>query len=365
MKSQRELSRFIGTIYDTIFKPELWSVILEQVCSELNAKAASVHMVDPVKGKVSLFVEHGTDPAWTALLLSKYATMSPIGAAVLLADLDEPVSAFDFVDEEEFVASRFYKEWCEPQGYHDMLGALIAKRPTEVGAISATRSHEAGRFDAGARQYMGNLAPHVRRAVTISGLLEQRSVERSHLASVIDQLSVAMILLSRSLGIIKTNRSGSVLLDAGAVATSSGGHLSMTDEPSQSALSRALSGEGTEPALIPVRGSDGRAYLAALLPVDLKSGVFALLINPQEDDIPPVGKHLAALFGLTPREISVLMPLLEGSTIDEVAGRLGISADTARTHLKRLMTKTGTSRQLDLVQKVMQALPPVRMTGGY
>jgi len=55
----------------------------------------------------------------------------------------------------------------------------------------------------------------------------------------------------------------------------------------------------------------------------------------------------------------VVIPLLQGKDITEVAQLLGISVATARTHLQRLFEKTKTSRQADLVRVVMQIMPPV------
>lgn len=357
------LSELLGLIYDSVQTPARWGSVLERYSDVLQAKAASVNILDPVQGKVSLFVEHGTDPAWTALLLSKYAGMSPIGAAVLCAELDQPVSVFDFIDEDEFVDSRFYREWCQPQGYHDMLGALIAKRPSEIGSISATRGLEAGRFEAADRAFAGLIAPHVRRAVTISGMLEQRTIERDGILAIIDHLATAVLIVDSALNVVRTNPAGEALCVEGTVVKVAGGKLGLFGATSQRLLEEALISGATAPQLVPVVGKGGEAYIAAVLTVDAKNGSHAVLFNQQMPDIPAIGQHLSALFGMTPREIAVLMPLIEGRTIDETAEQLGISDGTARTHLKRLLTKTRTNRQSDMLQTIMKAMPPVRSAG--
>lgn len=358
-------SALVGTIYDAILKPECWQEALAIVCRTIQAKAASINVIDPVGGRVSMFVEHGTDAAWTALLMSTYAGMSPIGAAVLMADVDQPVSAFDFIDEDEYVESRFYKEWCAPQGYHDLLGAVIAKRPREVGSLSATRGKEKGRFDADDRSFIGSIAPHVRRAVTISSLLEGRTVERNALAGVIDNLSAAVVLVDSNAQVVRSNPAGEQLLAEAVIATVKAGRLVLAGTEPNRALQSALAAGANEPVLIAVADQAGGKHIAALMPAEPRNGLFALLISRQDDEIPAIGKHLAQLFALTPREVAVLMPLLEGKTIEETGAVLGISEATARTHLKRLMTKTGTNRQAELIQKVMRMLPPVRADAGH
>jgi DNA-binding CsgD family transcriptional regulator len=71
----------------------------------------------------------------------------------------------------------------------------------------------------------------------------------------------------------------------------------------------------------------------------------------------------AAAFGLTAAELRVLELMVDGHTIAEAATRLGIAETTGRTHLARVMEKTGTTRQADLIRLAMQLTSPVRKPG--
>jgi DNA-binding CsgD family transcriptional regulator len=354
------LSRLIGTVYDAVLEPGLWQDVLGRMCRQLEASASSVHVVSPTEGRVSLFVEHGTDPHWTALLLAKYAAMSPVGAAVLTADLDQPFGLFDFVDEEEYVESRFYKEWCAPQSYFDMLGAIIAKKPSQVGAVAVTRSRERGRFGAEDRAFISHVAPHVRRAVTLSGLLERQAKDRAAIAGVIDRLATAVLIVDASGTIQRANASAEAAIEDGKILTRRGGLIAIVDEEASAHLAGALAADGSEPHFIVVGKNSTAPHLLVLMPLDQRRETFALFLNAQDPETEAIAKPIATLFGLTPREVTILLPMLEGKTIEEIAETLGISLATARTHLARLFAKTGTGRQADLVQKVMSALPPVR-----
>jgi DNA-binding response OmpR family regulator len=55
--------------------------------------------------------------------------------------------------------------------------------------------------------------------------------------------------------------------------------------------------------------------------------------------------ELQARFALTPRQLAVARLLAEGLSNTEVAGRLGISENTARSHTEQVMKKLGTSRR--------------------
>ena len=66
---------------------------------------------------------------------------------------------------------------------------------------------------------------------------------------------------------------------------------------------------------------------------------------------------VAELFGLTTSEARVLNALLVGISVEQMAAAWGIRSDTVRGHLKRMLSKTGCSRQQDLVQLATKALP--------
>jgi hypothetical protein len=133
------VSEIIGVVYDSILKPQEWQRALKKVCEALHSPAASVHVMNPIAQRTVLYADYGSDPTYIALANSKYNAMNPVAAAVLLGELDQPMGLFDLIDEAELVETRWYKEWCVPQRYHDMMGAIIAKRPSEIGAVSAVR----------------------------------------------------------------------------------------------------------------------------------------------------------------------------------------------------------------------------------
>ncbi len=356
-----QTSDLIGAVYDCIQTPSAWPAVLERLCGALSAKAASVHVVNPIKGAVSLYVEYGTDPEWTALLMARYAAMSPIGGAVLLADLDQPVSAFDFIDEDEYTSSRFYLEWCKPQGYYDMLGALIAKRPSEIGAVSATRLLEKGRFGSDERALLGLIAPHVRRAVSISELLEQRANQIGNLEAIIDQLAVAVILTDAGGRVARSNAAAEELIATGAI-TVRDGRIVLASAAASSQLMASLAAGAHQPVMIPLPATDaaGMPLVAAIMTLDRRSGARAILLHAPQPELPALGKLFVHLFGFTPRETGIAMLLLEGKAAQGMADQLGVSLATIRTHLNKLLEKTGTSRQADLLSRLRAALPPVR-----
>jgi DNA-binding CsgD family transcriptional regulator len=66
----------------------------------------------------------------------------------------------------------------------------------------------------------------------------------------------------------------------------------------------------------------------------------------------PPESTLVALFDLTQSEARVLLRIGGALTIPQTAAELLLSENTVKTHLGRIFTKTGKSRQSELVQMV-------------
>jgi len=59
---------------------------------------------------------------------------------------------------------------------------------------------------------------------------------------------------------------------------------------------------------------------------------------------------LRQLYGLTPAESKIAVELLSGTEPKRIAERHSLSIHTVRVHIARILAKTETSRQADLVR---------------
>jgi DNA-binding CsgD family transcriptional regulator len=62
---------------------------------------------------------------------------------------------------------------------------------------------------------------------------------------------------------------------------------------------------------------------------------------------------LRRAYELTASEARVCSLLANGESVDDVSERLQISPNTARTHIKRIFSKTGATRQAGLVKLIL------------
>jgi len=138
------------------------------------------------------------------------------------------------------------------------------------------------------------------------------------------------------------------------------------------ATSEAASGEASDLRAseysVAIPDGTGGGHIATLLPIESgqRSGVLApfaasvaiFMQDPIQAPAVP-GEAFARLHKLTGGELRVLLALSQGLGGMEAADMLGISEATMRTHLQHMYSKTGTSRQTDLLRLLRNSAPPV------
>jgi DNA-binding CsgD family transcriptional regulator len=77
-----------------------------------------------------------------------------------------------------------------------------------------------------------------------------------------------------------------------------------------------------------------------------------LIVRPPGAQGPLLRRQLGAQFALTSAEVRLIEVLLASRTLNEAAATIGISLNTAKTHLARVFRKTGTSNQRQLAQLI-------------
>lgn len=186
----------------------------------------------------------------------------------------------------------------------------------------------------------------------------KQHAERDALVTAIDALAAAVFVVDANTRVTLCNAAAEHLVARGHFVVRDG-MLAPCGPTGHTALRAALAkGEG-RPALYALQAPSG-PLIAALVPVRA-DGTFAVIVNLREKESPAIDQALMQAFGFTRREVKVLMPLLRGKSIEAAAADLGIAVPTARSHLHKLLAKTETTRQGELIQKVLTLLPPVAL----
>ena len=376
MDEVKQVSDLICNIYDAALDRSLWPLVLEKTCGYIEGCASSLMSQDFVHRSGQFYYSWGDDPHYTKLYFEKYQKINPFVVPMASAmQVGSIASASDYIPMDEFFASRFYKEWAQPQGYGDPIYAVLDKSITTSAAVIVVRHLRDGVVDDETRRRMGILAPHFRRAVNIGRIIDLHKVEAAALADTLDGLAAAMFLVDANAHIVHANLSAHVMLSESAVLHGVNGKLIGNDPQVSQILgesfSAAANGDktvGTKGIAVPLTARNGERFVAHVLPLTsgarrragtAYSAVAAVFVHKAALDVPHPLETIATTFKLTPAELRVLMAIVEIGGVSEVASILGISEATVKTHLQRIFAKTDTSRQADLVKLVAGYMSPL------
>jgi DNA-binding CsgD family transcriptional regulator len=104
--------------------------------------------------------------------------------------------------------------------------------------------------------------------------------------------------------------------------------------------------------IMPVSQNLRSMALSGVLPIFLPEVVALVVMRPRAETTP--AETLQRRYGLTKSEARLAAALPNGGTLLDVASRLGISYETARTQLRAVFVKTGVNRQSELVALVVK-----------
>jgi DNA-binding CsgD family transcriptional regulator/PAS domain-containing protein len=369
--SPQALSDLIGSIYDCALDPSRWGRTLADIKDAFNSRNVILSLDDVRHGRPLLMKSAGIDPQ---VLAEAHAVHAAEIKDILLRCLARPPEAAP-------VASRFlppgymeaspYFQAARTHGVVDIMQFMLVHEATYVSSFGVGQGGIIGEREI----ELGNLLlPHLRRSVTISKVLDARTIEGVRMAQTLDALRCAVVLVTGQGAILHANQAAEALLNGGGPVRSVNGIL-QANRPSaaaelRAALALAADGEAgigrtglairltapdsdlplTLAHVLPLTGSDFRTRLQ---PAAVAAVFIGAPVHAQDG-----AEMVTAAFGLTPAETRVLASLLAGLSLTDAAAALGIARDTAKNHLNRIFQKTGVTRQADLMRLATGLVPP-------
>lgn len=181
---------------------------------------------------------------------------------------------------------------------------------------------------------------------------------------VLDRLSTGVLVTNRSSNVIYMNQTA-----AETIAADDGlsiGHekvLRASTSADTNKLKEAcqeigdIEDENHVVALSIERPSMQEALKLILAPLndasDEHEGRVIIFVSDASRKVFPSPEIIGNFFHLTPTESRLAWELVRGQRTEEMAEAMGITVSSARTYLKRVMEKTGTNRQVDLVMLLL------------
>jgi DNA-binding CsgD family transcriptional regulator/PAS domain-containing protein len=368
MDDSEKLSALIGDIYDATLDPSLWMDVLCKASRFVGGPAASLFSKDATSKTGSLVYGYGIEPRYRQLYFEHYVKLDPLTTAQVFSEIEEPIAMADVIPYDEFLQTRFYREWARPQGLVDFVSSVLDKSVTSAAMFGVFRHERDGVVDDATRQRMRLIVPHIRRAVLVARLIDLKQTEAATFADTLDGLSAGLFLVDATGRIVHANAAAHGILAADDFLRTISGRLVARDAQIDQSLREIFTAAGCGDIEIGIKGialplaaHDGERYVAHVLP--LTSGArrgagmaytaaAALFVRKATMETPTPPEVIAKTFKLTPTELRVLLAIVEVGGVPDVAAALGVAETTIKTHLGHLFEKTGVNRQVDLVKLV-------------
>jgi DNA-binding CsgD family transcriptional regulator len=366
--SAERASEIIGYIYDCVIDPSQWDPVLARVCAELELANGVLGVIRLRHGNQILQSAVGVPAEWLSTMPDYDEDVVALwdGPARLQQfPLDEPVIQSEAVGQEAMEANRFFREQVVPHGLIDAVGFAIVREPSVLGHAVFGRHGSYGAIDDSVASGLRLLAPHFRRAITISNLFDMKAIEAAMFRSALDSVRFGIVIVDERLNVRQANAVADAMLTAGSPLRTQSGALKLPQSTAEAILEDAVARAAYDEATIgqkgigvPVTGAGGEAFVMHVLPLRqggarpglVPSAAAAIFITAASRPLRLPADAIALLYDLTPAEARVFELICEGANSEVITAQLGIARSTLKRHLNRVFRKTGCRRQADLVR---------------
>ena len=272
------------------------------------------------------------------------------------------------VPEQTLLKSEYYNDFLQPLDVRHHLSTTLQREGDDAVHLTFFRPKSAGVDQSEEMRLLQHVVPHLERALQIHQRLAVAEQHAQGMTQAVERSGRGVALLDRSGRVIFVNSSLEKMIGTSdGLMLNKAGFASTAREATrrlQAAIAEALrGGSGGSLAIPRTTGAAPYAVVVSAVPAPHRELLFSdaavIIIVSDPSSAPAVDlKVLRETFGLTPAEARLASRLANGRTIQATAAELRISVMTARTHLKRVLQKTDTHRQSELVRVLLLAALP-------
>ncbi len=360
--NEDSLGRVLDAIYDAAVDPDGWPPALNCLAELFHS-----HFADIFARRWDWSEFHGIaiglDRAdYEDQFLGQWTNRNVWTQASPAQDAGEVKPTWQMVSKQDVLRSAIYNEYLRERDLNEGMRLVLWSGDGWLQDISLLRPWRAGPFDGFELDLARRLLPHLQRASATS-----RGLRGLDAMAAFDTLERPAFLLDARGKVLRHNAScESLLAEAGGLAIRDK-VLEAANVEDNGQLAAAIARAGCigrtlpQATMLSVGGQDAAAKLAlTVVPVRDRAdrtipaprSVLVLASPPARR--PVSTQDLIAGFGLTQAEAALATGLLSGHALSDVAAAKGRSINTLRAQLARIMVKTNTRRQSELVLLLSQ-----------
>lgn len=363
MRQETSWESLAGRLYDGIADPADWYAGLDAFRQAVGGALFHQLSLGPDGSAVSAGLANLETPADKLQEYEQVHVQSDIRMPMIL---NAPVGSVVF-DHEHFGARTFarsaiYADWLSSFGLRHTLGVKLRADGGITDIMGIMRDKADAPYGTRERQLCEWLMPHLMRANRLRTRMTGLTAQVALGMAALDTVHCALAVVGADCEIRFLNAAARIALASTGPLRVHQGRLHAADPLTQEALAHHISaacrrhGEPRGGGL-PLGGL--QKQVVQVLPLqpthplahEHREHPCALLVWAQPD-LPRDTAHIATALGLTEAEARLAWMLAQGRTVKDFAQEQGCTLNTARTHVRNLLFKTGCHRQAEVVRLV-------------
>jgi DNA-binding CsgD family transcriptional regulator len=361
----REL--LIGEIYNSVLGRVPLANALRALADLTGSDKAFWGTFDPQQGKGELVDCHNVAPAFVRQYVSRQSSQNVWLQRAQYFQTEGLVWPGSKIwPMQDLMPTPFYRTFLAPLRIYHTLHIVVMIESQRITHVMLSRPEEESEFGQGEIELARLFALHARRAAECHGVITRLRMVQSGLSEVADDSALAVAILDPPAVLFMSEPCERILTSLGSPSPPAGaaafGRAKEVYFPRAIADAINRHDHATTTRLILERADDSGRVIAVLKPFRFRGSPQAedrvgLLLNFSDlTQKALVDEELLRLaYDLTASEARICSLLAKGDRIDQVSGRLNISPNTARTHVKRIFSKTGSTRQAELVMLILNS----------
>lgn len=275
------------------------------------------------------------------------------------------VTSRELIPDAEFEQTNFYGDWIRHLEIYHMIGAVFPVGDDLVGVIGIHRPNRSRAYQALDRSRLTQFLPHLQRAFCLHQKLARSQSGAAAVIKALERAHSAIVIVDAHMSILFASRLAEQMIAQAREFAVTHGKLAIRQPGVSARLAQLIT--GCVQTASGIANSSGGAIaiqrgerlpltlsVAPLHPAAMEQPAALIFIRDPEA-LTTCAETLRQLFGLTHTEAVVAEALAEGRGLTEIAESLSIGMGTVRSHLKKILSKTNTRKQAELVALLLRS----------
>jgi DNA-binding CsgD family transcriptional regulator len=364
MVADTALQALIARAYDTALDARLWPALAPEVARQFGSSSCAIQVRKPVLGAVDRLSQTANyGDAETNDYRRYYWKLDLWAERAAKLGMSKMMHSGELISDAALLRTEFYSDWLRRIGIFHAVGAAFRVGAGEISVLGIHRARRDGGYGESDKREVGRFLPHLRRALQVRRRLLTAELGGSASLDGLARTGTATLVAERDGRILFANALAEALLAEADGIAARMGRLVPARHSLAERLARLIAvaadtaggkaGESGGMLLLPRLGRLPPSLLVAPFP-PARAGFggptpAAIVFIREPERAAPRADLLRSLFGFTPAEAVIAQALGAGQSLQAIAAANGVSVHTARTQLRAILGKTGTSRQAELV----------------